>query len=267
MLPFRSALALAAGLLIAASAGTSKPPTAPAALPAARAAPALTLAANPSSQPTSDIPLPTSNGPILRGTITDESGNPVKGVKVQLYSGCATRWEGQSATTGDDGVYLFDPLKTGSMIKNESTIAVDGWDLYIGIRLEHDTHVPKEGESWFDITVPNVDGNTIARDFIMSRGGVLDGEIKMTDGFAWPKLDLRFMPVSGKGTHWYATTDRKGRFSTKAMVAGEYSVQWNSPQADYAELARITIEPGKQTSVSIRAKITVAATAESTVND
>ncbi|MBX3407085.1 MAG: hypothetical protein KF869_10000 [Phycisphaeraceae bacterium] len=133
----------------------------------------------------------------------------------------------------------------------------------MGVRIEHDTHVPREGESWFDMTVPNVDRHVTSRDFVMMPGGVLDGEIKIEHGFAWTGLDLRFMPTSGKGTHWYATTDRKGRFATKAMVRGEYSVQWNSPQADYPELAHVKIEPGQRTMVKVSAKIKVEATATS----
>lgn len=247
MLPLRTAVfALAGTALLAAAAGIMPVPSQP-----------------DTGNPKSAIQNPQSkSGPVLRGIITDESGKPLKGVKVQLYSGLATRWEGQSAITGEDGAYTFDPLETGAMTKPEGQ---DRWDYYVGVRIEHDTHVPKEGESWFDLTVPSVDRQVTTRDFVMMSGGVLEGEVKMEDGFAWPQLDLRFMPTSGKGTHWYATTDRKGRFATKAMVPGEYSVQWNSPQADYPELAHVKIEPGQRTMVKVSAKIKVEARSETSI--
>ncbi len=264
----RSALVLAAavgGVGFAAVCGVGFKPPRPSDAPPASAPPASTPPASaPVAQPAPAAPAASPEqqrkpGPVLRGRITDESGRPVKGVKVQLYSGVATRREGQSMVTGDDGVYAFDPLETGSLTRPEG---LDRWDYYVGVRIEHDSLVPADGEPWFDLTVPSVDRQVTVRDIVMSRGGTMSGEIRMEDGFAWPELELRFMPVSGKGTHWYATTDRKGRFETRALVPGEYSVQWNSPQADYPELAKVSIEPGRQTTVKVTAAIKVEAHAD-----
>src|SRR5690606_5778719 len=58
---------------------------------------------------------PEALGPVLTGRVVDENGAAVPGVKIQLYSGLATRWEGQSTTTDADGVYRFEPLEIGSM--------------------------------------------------------------------------------------------------------------------------------------------------------
>src|SRR5262245_39227645 len=51
-------------------------------------------------------------GPALEGRITDEAGRPLRGAKVILYGGVATRWKIAEAETGADGRYRFDSVQS-----------------------------------------------------------------------------------------------------------------------------------------------------------
>jgi RNA polymerase sigma factor (sigma-70 family) len=180
-------------------------------------------------------------GPILAGSIRDVQGRPVPGAEIVLYSGFATRMQGQSATTDRDGRYRFDPLKTGSMTKAASA---GPWDLYVGMRVKHPNHVSADGKSWWDITVPNADRRVHVHDFRMVRGGKLAGQLldpKSNTPLAG--VDIRIQSPSPRNVkfHVYATTDAAGRFTSEALFPGEYVVDINSPELGYPVLGNATI--------------------------
>lgn len=201
-------------------------------------------------------------GPVLTGRVIDEQGRAVKGAKVRLYSGLATRWPGQEAETGPDGVYRFDPLETGAM-----TLRGEGEEkeafYFIGVRLEHVTHASDEQSAWWDIEVPIRAGHVATRDFALIPGGRLEGRVLTPAGFGWGELSLRGVPLNPEhrnSTGWYAETDHRGRFALEAaLTPGEYAVQWNCPGAGFAELGRVKIEPGALTTARIQMRVTVSA--------
>ncbi len=61
-----------------------------------------------------------TGGPGLQGRIVDEAGQPLRGAKVILYAGIATRWKIAEAETGADGRYRFDSVES-SMVKNPAS--------------------------------------------------------------------------------------------------------------------------------------------------
>lgn len=193
-------------------------------------------------------------GPILRGTIVDEAGKPLAGARVTLYSGIATRWKGQEATTGEDGTYRFDPLKTGSMTKKDKA---DRWDLYVGVQIFHPTHASEDGHSWWDLTVPGINGHEEVRDFKMIPGGAVSGRIVDADtGKPMPGLDLRVMSPGPRNVKFnrYATTDKDGRFDVPALFPGEYTIDVNSPRLSYPVLGQVRIEAKKTAELSYTMK-------------
>lgn len=199
---------------------------------------------------------PQGAGVTLVGRITDEAGNPVENVKVQLYSGLATRWPGQAAVTDAQGEYRVEKLETGAMTMDEQS---GRWDYYVGMRLEHPEFVPADGSTWLDITVPTVAGTEFRQDFTMTRGGTIDMTLATAAGRGLGDFEVRLMRMEGEnqvGTE-YATTDRKGHFITPALFPGEWSVQWNWGAANYAELARVTVEPGKGAERTVKLKFEV----------
>jgi len=190
---------------------------------------------------------------VLAGRITDESGRPIEGVKVQLYSGLATRWPGQGARTGPDGRYRFDPLETGAHTLDE---AEHVWCWHTGITLEHPDYASPDGSTWWDVTTPIRARQRTTQDFIFARAGRIEGVIQDAEGFPAGDLDLRIMTEQeGRGCV-YATTDHRGRFSTQGLAPGAYIIQWNAPMADYAELARVTVKPGEVTTLEQRVRFT-----------
>ena len=58
-------------------------------------------------------------GPALEGRISDEAGLPLRGAKVILYGGMATRWKIAEAETDADGRYRFDSVQS-TLIKDSS---------------------------------------------------------------------------------------------------------------------------------------------------
>jgi len=83
--------------------------------------------------------------PELVGKVTDASGNPLKDVKVRVYTGLATYFPLTDVRTDDRGIFRV-PITTGARLLNE---AERRWDFSVGIRLEMDTlSSPKGGLHW-----------------------------------------------------------------------------------------------------------------------
>lgn len=184
--------------------------------------------------------------PILTGRIEDEAGRPLAGTKVVLYKGIATRFRGQEATTDADGRYRFDPLRTGAVtVKDEST---GRWDFYVGIQVAHPTHVSADGNSWWDIRVPNVDRREQIQNFKMVPGGWLRGRVvdtKTKQPVAGAHLRIHGPPGRRAKFHSYATTDGDGRFTSEPLFPGKYVVDVNSPELRMLVLGEVVIETGK----------------------
>jgi hypothetical protein len=185
----------------------------------------------------------------LVGRITDDSGHPIAGVKIQLYSGFATRKAGQSATTDSDGRYRFDPLETGS--GRQGVLAP-------GVTLTHAEYASGDGQTWWDVEVPL--GQTVERNFTMVRGGTIRGTLTFGGGdWLLREFDVRIVSASKKGTA-YGKTDNAGVFTTDALLPGEYTVQANDSRTDYPTIATVKVEAGKV--VAFKARCTFSMTAE-----
>jgi 5-hydroxyisourate hydrolase-like protein (transthyretin family) len=189
---------------------------------------------------------------VLTGRIHDDRGRPVPGVTVRLYGGFATRWEQQRAVSDAHGVYRFDALQSGSMIKDEAT---GRWDSYVGVTLEHPTLAPDDGRSWRDIRVPGEPGYGFVRDFTMTPGGSVAGVVSGADGKPAAGLGLRIYIPNRDGSAAeflrYATTDGEGRFRETGLYAGRYVIDVNGN--GYPKIGQMRVDAGGETAASLTA--------------
>jgi hypothetical protein len=193
-------------------------------------------------------------GVALYGKVSDEKGAPLAGAKVILYGGLATRWKIAEATTDNDGRFRFESV-VSSRVKNEATKA---WDHYVGVRFEHPTHVPADGKSWRDISLPGAGNETAKLDMRMTEGGWIEGVIVDAKTGKPLKVDLRASSPAerrDKGTFFmdYLESVENGRFRSACLAAGEYVVDVNSGVLGYPRLSTVKVNAGQTTRISIRA--------------
>jgi len=188
-------------------------------------------------------PEPPTAGPILEGRIVDLDGMPVPDVEVNLAGGFATRWWVGGTTTDEDGVYRFAPLDVGSMIEGD-----DGrWDYFVGMQLGHPLLVSADGGWWWDVRVPNVDGQVTRQDFCMCPAGTLTGVVRNDEG-APRGVALRFHGVGHDHFRW-ASADAEGRFTEAGLFPGTYKIDVNSPGFDYPVIGTAEVVAGESTHV------------------
>jgi hypothetical protein len=102
--------------------------------------------------------------PILKGRVTDSSGNGIPGVDVTLYGGMATRWKVASTQTDAEGEYVFDPCRHGSVIYDEENRR---WDYFIGMKVTLPDFKSADSLSWWDVRVPQIDRHVVQKDFVL----------------------------------------------------------------------------------------------------
>jgi protocatechuate 3,4-dioxygenase beta subunit len=187
---------------------------------------------------------------VLTGTLRDQDGRPVAGATVALYGGLATRWKQQEAVTDANGIYRFDPLESGAYMMND-----DGSfrAFYVGMRLEHPTHISADGNSWWDVEVPGTAGHVEVKDFVMTPGGFVRGAILDPVSGGGARLDLRvYCETEGRHFLDYVTTDEAGAFLTKPLAPGLYKVDANEPKLNYPVLGEVVVAAGKETQFTAR---------------
>lgn len=189
--------------------------------------------------------------PSLLGRIVDEEGKPLPGAKVILYAGFATRWKIAEGTTDANGMYRIDDIQS-SMIQGEKE---DRWDYYVGVRVEHPTHVEADGRSWRDILIPSIPGHEEKLDFRLTKGGHIAGVLKdARTGRPLKDLDLRLLqPSDNRGNNVtfssYAKTDDRGRFRSITLFPGEYRIDVNDSTMGFPLLGKVKVEPWMVTEV------------------
>jgi hypothetical protein len=182
-------------------------------------------------------------GPGLQGRIVNEAEQPLRGAKVILYAGVATRWKIAEAETDADGRYRFDSVQS-SMVKDQRA---NRWDQYVGVRVEHPTHVEADGRSWRDIRIPGIAGHVETLDLKFTLAGHINVLLKdAKTGEPLKKLDLRIMTPSKSHGHGatfdaFAKTDDQGRFRSISLFPGEYDVEVNSTTLVYPVMVIRTI--------------------------
>lgn len=166
----------------------------------------------------------------LSGKITDETGRPLWGVKVSLFGnmdGPAT----QEAVTDVHGEYRFDPVKA-QLVKGH---------YYPMLMLQHPTHVSEDGNSHWNLDIPDELGTAVQKDFRFVQGGVVWGVLRHVMGKPI-QMELRFALLMDNETDaakvqatintggilrnsYSANTDRKGQFLVTGLPAGHYAIQ------------------------------------------
>ncbi len=195
------------------------------------------------------------DGPALQGRMVDDAGEPLSGAKVILYAGFATRWKIAETTSDANGRYRFDVVQS-SLVKDSKA---DRWDHFVGIRVEHPTHVEADGKSWRDLTIPGIAGHEATLDLKLTLAGRIDGLLKDAKSHGPIKnLDLRIMTPThshghGSTFHAYAKTDHQGRFRSISLFPGVYDVEVNSTTLDYPVIGQVKVEPGKVTTAAFDA--------------
>ncbi len=193
---------------------------------------------------------------VLEGRVTDGAGRGVPGVRLTLYSGLATRFQGQSVLTDENGRYRFSPLETYQSLGADDARR----RAMVGVRVEHESFVRPSGDDWFDVHFDVAPGHVERHDFTMEPGAKLSGRVLTSRG-DHPVGNLSIIVErADSSARRYATTDHRGRFRTTALAAGEYVVKWNFPAADYAELCRFRVEPGLAHDLTVRLSLAVTAT-------
>jgi protocatechuate 3,4-dioxygenase beta subunit len=193
-----------------------------------------------------------SAAPILQGRVTDEKGTPIPDVDIILFGGLATRWKVASAKTDSNGEYKFDPCRYGAMVVDEDERR---WDYYIGMTLSHHKFASADGNSWWDVRVPQIDRHVVHKDFVMTLGGTLSGTVTGPGEQPANELDLRIRPAApGNETskYWrYAKTNANGDFKEAGLYPRAYDIQVNSPEFGYPVIGRAEVKASLTTEVDL----------------
>lgn len=105
---------------------------------------------------------PAADGPVICGTVVDEHGQPLSGIKVRPHGGFGTRFPGESVWTDAQGRYRIHPV-VGSLIGNDS----GGWELYVGVCVGSVSGVnPAEYLPWQDVRVSQDPRTVVVLDFV-----------------------------------------------------------------------------------------------------
>ena len=115
------------------------------------------------------VPIDQSAAPVLKGRVTNTAGKPIAGAEITLHAGMATRWKVASAKTNAKGEYTFDPCRYGSLVfDNENK----SWDYFIGMAISARGFKSADGQSWWDVRVPQVDRHVTTKNFVMVPAGM-----------------------------------------------------------------------------------------------
>lgn len=190
---------------------------------------------------TDDVKVETKNR-VLRGTITNDDGEPVPDVKVTLFSGYLFHYRRQETTTDVQGNYCFDP---NTSIDRESGL--------FRISFAHPVYVPRD-DIPFGVSAE-------VFDVVMIRGGKLKGVVKGSDtGEPVAGLDLRIQEgfFQGKRDGRYlfdATTNDDGEFAFGPVRPQKYVIEIRDH--DYprelwrAKIGQVELKTGETESVQL----------------
>jgi hypothetical protein len=182
--------------------------------------------------------------------VTDANDRPIPGVLVTAHAGFATRWKTGVATTDANGGYSFVASECGSMIFDE---AHQRWDHYIGLTLSGTTWASADGQSWWDVRVPNVAGQRTSQDFAMIPGGFVEGVLLDAASGVPVSHELRIFTGSqdSMGFFRWVSCDADGRFREQGLFPGSYTVDVNSVEHDYPIVGEFRVRPGERAQVTL----------------
>lgn len=173
------------------------------------------------------VPIDDSPRPILKGSVVDETGVPVEGAKITLFSGLVTRWPTGETLTDANGEYIFDPCRHGCMVLDNID---ERWDYWVYMTLYHLTFASADGNSGWYITVKNIDRHVTRKDFSMVKGGTLSAVVVDAHGQPVPGLDVHIYSDDEK---WRFSRSSKtgvdGRFEESGLFPNNYTISVYSP--------------------------------------
>lgn len=156
------------------------------------------------------------NGAIT-GTVTDDTGQPVPGVSVDVYDADEWEWIG-TKRSGEDGSYAFSGLQSGQ------------YELMFYIE---DDYIYADNTSR---TVEVVDGEPVTADLQVSTGGLITGSLTGSDG---EPISNGYVEVYSADTEEYVRSGyvdyENGTYKVRGVPAGAYRILFTSNQGHRSE--------------------------------
>lgn len=162
-------------------------------------------------------------GGAISGSVTDLSGNPLSGIRVDVYENRGgSWWQYNGIDTTSDGHYVLDGLPAGSFrvrFSDQGGPFIDEvWDDQIGDVFSEGATIELDiGQSISDVNAE------------LELGGSLSGELTDRAGEPIPFLNVNLYRLNEGTWEWAggSETDENGAYVVQGLPSGTYRVQLN----------------------------------------
>ncbi len=161
-------------------------------------------------------------GGVIGGKITDQQGNPLGGIDLDVYEAASGRGMEANATSDTNGTYALDALPPG-----DYQVRAD----------------PENGLPWvrqyYSNTFSSADALAITVmadalytniDFALASGGYISGSVMTTNNQPLAGYDIDVFDAAGKFVPVDAATDASGNYMVGALPEGAYAVRADGPE-------------------------------------
>ncbi len=135
---------------------------------------------------------------VLTGRMLDESGAPVVGVKVELFTGSGTLFHRGTTKTDGEGRYSFE-IEDAMSWRDEATNETIG---LLWLRLEHASFASADGERMLQTDIPLRPGTVVVKDIPMTEAGALSAVLLHSTTGKPIKTDLRLFTGDRHAMHY-----------------------------------------------------------------